>query len=31
MSRKGDEPAAKAIMSRVKAITKAARIDSPGT
>jgi hypothetical protein len=31
MSRKGDEAAAKAIMDRVKRITKAARIDFPGT
>jgi hypothetical protein len=30
MSRKGDEAAAKAIMDRVKRITKAARIDFPG-
>jgi hypothetical protein len=31
MSRKGDQLAAKAIMDRVKRITKAARIDFPGT
>ena len=31
MSRKGDQNAAKTIMDRVKRITKAARIDFPGT